>query len=90
MLSTMLGMLGCLTIIISVYCCIRLMEMMSSNAVSKLRIPWALLCAAGIAIIIATSATSCIATLGAYAELQTVGDIFKDADTTLPEPLSRP
>lgn len=89
MLSTMLVMLGCLTIIISVYCCIRLMEMMSSNAVSKLRIPWALLCAAGIAII-ACSCITTIATLGAHAESRTVGDIFKDADTTLPEALSRP
>ena len=75
-----------LTIIISVYCCIRLMEMMSSNAVSKLtfRIPWALLCGAGIAII----ACCCIATLGtlgAQSDSRTVGEIL-----ALPEPLSRP
>lgn len=88
MLSTMIVMLGCLTFIISVYCCIRLMEMMSSNAVSKLRIPWALLCVAGIAII----ASSCISAIIAVGQDSALGgqELFKDFDTTLPKPLSRP
>ncbi len=44
-------MLPNLTIIISVYCCVRLMEMMSSSAVPKLKAFWAFVCIIAIAII---------------------------------------
>lgn len=87
MLSTMIVMLCCLTFIISVYCCIRLMEMMSSNAVSKFRMPWALLCVAGIAVI----ACSCVLAIGVGRDSALGGqELFNDFDTTLPKPLSRP
>lgn len=88
-------MLPNLTIIISIYCCIRLMEMISSNAVPKLKAPWALLCVAAIAII----GFFCFVTVrrggpkptipafGASSVLSgqrdSLDELFKDVDTVL-------
>ena len=95
-------MLPNLTIIIPVYCCVRLMEMMSSNAVPKLKAPWALLCVAAIAII----GFFCFdtvrrggpePTIPAFRASSALGgqrdsleELFKDVDSALAEPRSRP
>ena len=88
-------MLQNLTIIDSVYCCVRLMEMMSSNAVPKLKAIWALMCVVAIAAI----AYCCIDTvrrgtgdatlftgrpLALSASDYTVKSIFGDVDVRLP------
>ncbi len=64
-------MLPNLTVIVSVYCCVRLIEMMSSDSVPKLKVPWVLLCASAIGVIM----FSCFQTVKAGSSWPNAGPV---------------